>query len=154
MQKIEIQTIWDYTNNGQTIIEEIYPSSTDGFNRRKSFKIRTDDTKPSCSVFRAKGSDVWLFQDKGGNDTKAYNGIQLLAVVKGIDFTEALNFCYEKYVEGKVANVDKPLPAAKITKTGIKSDAITIGESLPWTDAMLLLFGPDVKKEHADALDL
>ena len=154
MQKIEIQTIWDYTNNGQTIIEEIYPSSTDGFNRRKSFKIRTDDTKPSCSVFRAKGSDVWLFQDKGGNDTKAYNGIQLLAVVKGIDFTEALNFCYEKYVEGKVANVDKPLPAAKITKTGIKSDAITIGESLPWTDAMLLLFGPDVKKEHADAFNL
>ncbi|MCX5681494.1 MAG: hypothetical protein NT079_04365 [Candidatus Omnitrophica bacterium] len=152
--KIDIQTIWDYTNNGQTIIEEIYPTAADGFQRKKNFKIRTDDAKPSCSVFRARGSDVWLFQDKGGNDTKAYNGIQLLSVVKGIDFSDALTFCYEKYVDGKLATVDKPLPAPKITKTGTKHDSIQIGSDLPWTDAMLLLFGPDVKKEHADAFNL
>ena len=154
MAKIDIQQVWDYTENGRKIIEEIYPSSTDSFNKKKNFKIRSDDAKPSCAVYKARGSEIWLFQDKGGNDTKAYNGIQLMASVKGIDFAEALHFCFEKYVDGKAVTVNKPVPLPKITKTGVKSDGIKIGESLPWTEDMLKLFGPDVKEEHATAFNL
>lgn len=151
-----IQTIWDNTNNGQQIIIDLYPQSADNFtsSRKKNFSIRPDDKKPSCSVFRAKGSDIWLFQDKGGNDTKAYNAIQLLSNSRGIDFGEALKFCYEHYVNGKEALPEKKLPVPKITRTNKKYEKIEVGNHIPWTQDMLSLFGPDVKEDHAKDFNL
>ena len=84
---INIEEIWRLTDGGRTIIEDIYPQSSAGFNRKKNFKLRSDDKQASASVFKDKTKTFWFIQDKGGADIKAKNAITLLQEEKSLSYS-------------------------------------------------------------------
>ena len=91
--KITKDDIWAATDNGKTVIMDIYPQSEACFaaGGRRNFKIRSDDKTPSAAVFQSK-EGVWMVQDKGGSDTGARTAIQLIMHEKNLSFGDAITY--------------------------------------------------------------
>lgn len=113
--KISKEDIWNATENGKSVILDIYPQSEVCFQSggRRNFKIRPDDKNPSCAVFQSR-EGVWMVQDKGGSDTRAMTAIQLVMREQNLDFGQAVAYIAEHYapqlLEGKNYTPVKPKP--------------------------------------------
>lgn len=113
--KISREDIWNATDNGKTVILDIYPQSEVCFQSggRRNFKIRPDDKNPSCVVFQSR-EGVWMVKDNGGSDTGARTAIQLVMREQNLDFGQAIAYIAEHYapqlLEGKNYTPVKPKP--------------------------------------------
>ncbi|NOU19403.1 MAG: toprim domain-containing protein [Bacteroidales bacterium] len=150
---IDINEIWKITDGGRTIIEDIYPQSKDSFNGRKNFKIRPDDKKASCSVFKDKTKTFWFFQDKGGGDTKAKNAIVLIQEAKGLDYYNSLKYAWENYCNGTII-FNNTFPEPKIENTKKEYDKIQVKPKKGFTPFELSVLGVGIKEEHCKDFSL
>jgi hypothetical protein len=138
---IDIQQIWDATDGGRTIIQDIYPDSAIGFQSKKNFKLRTDDKQASCTVFLDKTKKFYFLQDKGGSDTKAKTAIDILREHKNLEYFEALKYALEYYCNGSVSIVEFKHPEPKIEKLLIINASMEVVTKPDFTDLELKTLG-------------
>jgi hypothetical protein len=95
---ISKEDIFLATEQGKAIITYYYPQSSSCFvdGAHKNFRVRSDDKHPSCTVFKNK-EGIWMMQDKGGSDTKARTGIQLVMENEHLSFPQAIDWIAAKF---------------------------------------------------------
>lgn len=94
--KITADDVYSATEGGKAVFLYFYPQSAAGFSGHKNFRLRSDDKKPSCNVFRSKDGN-WLIQDKGGSDTKAYNAITLVQREMNLTYPQAIEWIAQNF---------------------------------------------------------
>lgn len=111
--RINIEDIFDATDGGLDLIEELYPESVGcSTSRNKKFKIRDSEKTASATLYKNKAG-IWLVTDFGGSDNKGKNAIDCYMSVYGVDFTTAINELANKY---SIAGAD-PSKAPKPIKS-------------------------------------
>ena len=152
---INIEEIWRLTDGGRVIIEDIYPQSSEGFLKKKNFKLRSDDKQASASVFKDKTKAFWFIQDKGGADTKAKNAITLLQEEKSLSYFDALKHALQHYGGGKFEGVKEVVyPEPKIEKTGSVFDEIQVKEKDKLSAFELQTLGDCITADHCSDFNL
>ena len=155
---IQSEDIYNATDGGKTVILHYYPQAEAGFERRRNFRLREDDREPSCTVYRARGGNCWLLQDKGGSDTNAYNAITLVQREEGLTYPEAIDWIAAKFApqllvaEGrKVETAPAPIkePAAPVDEM-----AVYVRPDGQFTKEELKLLGYNITQEICDDLCL
>jgi len=144
---IPLEKIWEITDGGRTVIESIYPQSATGFNTKKNFKVRSDDSKASCSVF--KSGKVWLLHDKGGGDNKAYTAITLIQREKGLTFYDAICYIAKEYCKGLVTGEHINIEIKPDIKKAEKNYNEFSYETKEFTESEFLILGNKIKKDGA-----
>ncbi|MEI6767278.1 MAG: primase-helicase family protein [Bacteroidota bacterium] len=153
--KNDIKELWEQTDGGRLIFEEIYPQSKSSFEGKKNFSVRDDDEKASACVFKDKSGTVWLLQDKGGPDNKAMNAVQLFMSKNGSSFPEAMASLWQKYGNDNASPDSSVMhPKPRIENTGIKYEEIQVFTKKDFSESELNTLGPDVKAEHCNDLNL
>lgn len=159
-KRIELDDIWNATDGGRRIIEDIYPQSIAGFEKKQNFRIRSssEDPTPSACVFMHKDKKFWMVQDKGGGDNKARNGVQLVMELYQMDFISALQWCVEKYIPS-LANrtiTKNTARQPKMEKAPLPLDEIQLGirEGKKFTEAELKSLGYKITQEHCNDMGL
>ena len=69
-----LQRVYDATNAGLDIITRLLPAVDDAvINRKKAFRLRTDERTPSAHLYPPKdGSDCWHVKDYGMGEGGGY----------------------------------------------------------------------------------
>jgi len=144
MYKINIDRLFELTNNGLDIILSYYPDARPG----KNFKIRPQEKTASASIKQNHLDGRWLVTDFG-YDSKPRNAIAIVELEESITYGEALNFIAKKfkipYENGEVIEV-KPV----FKKYKKKSPELTGKEFLykdSFSDFELKTFGKYVTNE-------
>lgn len=156
--KITKDDIWAATDNGKTVIMDIYPQSEACFaaGGRRNFKIRSDDKTPSAAVFQSK-EGVWMVQDKGGSDTGARTAIQLIMHEKNLSFGDAITYIAQTYapqlLEGQNAAPVKPKPDMQEV-AGQDEYSIQLRPSGQFTSAELAMLGWEITQDICDQFGL
>lgn len=155
--KITPEDIFSATEGGKAVILHIYPQSATGFSGRRNFSIRGhDDRKPSCTVFQKEG--IWFLQDKGGEDTKAYNAVSLVMREYNLKFPQALEWIAGKFAPELLADHSGPVPGAP--KPGMEKkpgqDCITVEKrkGSKFTASELELLGYKITQDVCDLFNL
>lgn len=151
--KIKAEDIYAATENGKAVILHFYPQSAVGFSNRRNFSIRgADDRKPSCTVFEKSGK--WWLQDKGGDDTKAYDAISLTRREMNLSYPQALEWIAQRFAPhllddsgsgqamGPKPDIQEVPPQDEIT-VETRDDGL-------FTDAELRLLGREITQEICD----
>jgi len=145
---IPIDKIWEQTNGGRDIIEDLYPQSKDSFGKKKkNFRIRPDDKAPSCGVFKHETANIWFLKDNGGGDNKAKNAIMLIQEEKHLGYYDALLYIATNYCK----NIDSEKIDIEIKpdiKKSEKNYSEFTYESKEFDSFELQILGKDVKVEH------
>lgn len=156
--KITKEDIWQATDFGRLVIQDIYPQAGQAFESggRRNFKIRPDDKNPSCAVFKNQ-EGIWMIQDKGGSDSRARTAIQLVMAEKNLSFGEAMNWIAQQYapqlLEGKDYIPVKPKPEMKQVPAQ-DSYSLQLRPSGKFTDAELAILGWQITQERCDGFGL
>ncbi|NVO11705.1 MAG: toprim domain-containing protein [Bacteroidales bacterium] len=152
--RIDENEIWKITDGGRTIIEDIYPQSKDSFTRRKNFRIRPDDKKASCGVFKDSTKTFWFIKDHGGDDNTTKNAIALIRELKGLDYYNALKYIWENYYNGSITSNSFVYPKPKIENTKKEYDKIQVKPKKGFTVFELETLGVGIKEEHCKDFSL
>lgn len=150
MARIDKESVLLATEGGKLVILHYYPQSSVGFTGRRNFKMRADDRNPSGTVFHKDG--IWLVQDKGGSDTKAYSAITLVMDKEGLNFPQALEwiasrFCPHLLESGQTSNIG---PKPKIEKTSASETMDVVCRDGGFTQRELDLLGYNITQERCD----
>ncbi|MGB0867950.1 MAG: primase-helicase family protein [Flavobacteriales bacterium] len=92
MSKIDINKIFEATNDGLDIIEFYYPDARP----KRNFKIRPNEKTASASLWKNPADGHWIVTDFGG-DNKRRNAIAIVELEEGLEYGEALRFIADKY---------------------------------------------------------
>lgn len=111
---IKQEDILKATNGGLDIIINYFPNA----DKRKSFRIRSDDKTPSASLKQLADGN-WVVTD-WGDDGIPHNGIQICQKEENITFREALVMLAAKYNIGGLS--------VKKNKAGFESRPATVKE--------------------------
>lgn len=158
--RIELEELWLATDGGRVVIEQLYPESKVGFEKKRNFRIRpeSEDKSPSCSVFKHKSGKYWLLQDKGGADTTAKNAVQLMMNEQQLDFVSAIRWIAEKFAPELLKDVagKKNLRQPDISKAPQSSEDIQVGirKGGKFTEAELRCLGYKITQEDCDKMGL
>ncbi|WP_294141623.1 hypothetical protein [uncultured Sanguibacteroides sp.] len=158
--RIELEELWLATDGGRVVIEQLYPESKIGFEKKRNFRIRpeSEDKSPSCSVFKHKSGKYWLLQDKGGTDTTAKNAVQLVITEYQLDFVSAIRWIAERFASEliKESSEKKNLRQPEISKAPQSSEEIQIGlrKGGKFTDVELRCLGYKITQEDCDNMGL
>ena len=153
------EDIWQATENGKTVIIDIYPQSEPCFasGGRKSFKIRPDDHNPSCSVFQNK-EGIWMVQDKGGSDNQARTAIQLVMKEHNLSFGQAMTWIAEHYAPQLLENRKDYRPvkpeAARERVAPQHELSVILRPSGKFTESELKMLGFEITQELCDSFGL
>lgn len=154
--KITSEQIYSATDGGKAVILHYYPQSAMGFERRRNFRLRGDDRRPSGTVFQKDG--VWYLQDKGGGDTKAYTAVSLVMREERLKFPQALEWIAAKFAPDLLEGSQAQLPgeARPRIEAAEPQDAITV-QKRPggkFTQEELGLLGHRITQEVCDRFRL
>ncbi len=156
MNKISKDDVLKATDGGKTVILDYFPASRDGFEKRRNFRLRADDKRPSCTVYKHDG--IWLLQDKGGTDTRAKTAITIVKEEEHLtSYPQAIEFIATKYapylLEGSTAVSIQPKPVISETTP---QDTITVQKRKngKFTQRELDILGYQITQEVCNELRL
>lgn len=146
---IDVVKIWEITQGGRTVIEDLYPQSHEGFECKQNFKIRNNDKTASCVVFLDETKTFWFLQDKGGSDNKAKNAILLIQEHYNLDYYNALQYIDKNYCSSSTSDFSKEFifPEATIKNMNKEYTEITFKRKSNFTEFELQTLGKDVTPE-------
>ena len=113
-KRIEKEDIFAATEGGKAVLQYYFPQASACFRNggSRNFRVRPDDRNPSATVFCKEG--VWFFQDKGGDDTKAYTAVTLVQREEHLTFPQALEWIARKFaphlLEDRLRRWRRPSP--------------------------------------------
>lgn len=143
------------TEFGKTVILHYFPQSSVGFASKRNFRLRSDDHKPSATVFFKE--NIWFLQDKGGADNKAYNAISLVMEREGLGYPQAIEWIAAKFaphlLDKSAVVPGKPQP--KISLAEQPKDAIeVVKKESGFTQAELDILGYKITEQDCSDLFL
>jgi len=150
MARLEKDAVLAATEAGKLVILHYYPQASVGFTGRRNFKLRADDKNPSGTVFQKDG--VWLVQDKGGADTKAYSAISLVMDKEGLNYPQSLEwiasrFCPHLLESGQSVAVG---PKPRIEKTTASDKMEVVCRQSDFTAKELEILGHNITQKLCD----
>lgn len=156
--KISKEDIWQATENGKSVIIDIYPQSEACFasGGRRNFKVRSDDKNPSCAVFQNKDG-IWMVQDKGGSDNQARTAIQLVMKEQNLNFGAAIQYIAEHYAPSLLQGRDfAPVkPKATLSEAPAQdSYSLQLRPSGKFTEQELAMLGYQISQDICDQFGL
>ena len=96
----DLLLLWEKTNNGLQIFQDIFSSQLGTQKGMKGFSIRSNDGT-SCTIFKNKVSGIYMFKDfKGSN--KAMNALDYVMSSENLEFIPACKKLFNQY--GLAAN--------------------------------------------------
>ena len=139
--------LYQATDCGRRIIEDLFPESQGVFGTKKKFKMRLEEKTPSAEVFLK--DNIWRAIDYGGEGIPQ-DPIQLYAYQHNLDWTSALQALLNIY------NVVLPRFNADCISYEAKGIDDKKGdfsyEPGDFDQDDLKLFGPNVTKQHLEQL--
>lgn len=88
--------LWEKTNNGLQIFQDIFVSQLGTNKGMKGFVVRPDDKTGSCHISKSKKTGLYLFTDFGV-ESKGINAIDYIIKTENLTFPEACKKLFNQY---------------------------------------------------------
>lgn len=88
--------LWEKTNNGLQIFQDIFVSQLGTKKGLKGFSVRPEDKTGSCHITKSKKTGLYLFTDFGASD-KGVNAIDYIIKTENTDFNGACKKLFNQY---------------------------------------------------------
>lgn len=145
---IEVQDIYNVTDDGLDIIVSYFPDAKECAGTTKKFKYHEERT-PSASI--KKINNIWKVTDFGG-EGRAIGPIDIVMEKERVGFAEAIILLADKYnVQGKGLSRDVYRPKIRKYQTPAgKTPGFEFEYNKNFSDYELKVWGPNVKQEHLE----